>query len=71
MLIFANLSMPWLLISITVNFNEKKKFLYFKQKFSTSILETPSGSLPYLEIDGTITTQSLVIFRHLARCFGM
>uniref|UniRef100_K1R7Z0 Glutathione S-transferase 1 n=1 Tax=Magallana gigas TaxID=29159 RepID=K1R7Z0_MAGGI len=33
--------------------------------------KTPSGSLPYLEIDGTIMTQSLVIFRHLARCFGL
>nr|XP_022343675.1 glutathione S-transferase 1-like [Crassostrea virginica] len=33
--------------------------------------KTPSGSLPYLEIDGTILTQSLVIFRHLARCFGL
>ncbi|XP_062582686.1 glutathione S-transferase-like [Saccostrea cucullata] len=33
--------------------------------------KTPAGSLPYLEIDGTVLTQSLVIFRHLSRMFGL
>lgn len=33
--------------------------------------KTPSGSMPLLEVDGQILTQSMVIFRHLARCFGL
>ncbi|XP_061162215.1 glutathione S-transferase-like [Saccostrea echinata] len=33
--------------------------------------KTPAGSLPYLEIDGTVLTQSLIIFRHLSRMFGL
>nr|XP_022338767.1 glutathione S-transferase-like [Crassostrea virginica] len=31
----------------------------------------PGGTLPYLEVDGAGFTQSLVIFRHLARLFGL
>nr|XP_022338768.1 glutathione S-transferase-like [Crassostrea virginica] len=33
--------------------------------------KTPSGSMPLLEVDGQTLTQSLVIFRHLARIFGL
>ncbi|XP_048739371.2 glutathione S-transferase-like [Ostrea edulis] len=33
--------------------------------------KTPGGSLPILEVDGQPVSQSLVIFRHLARTFGL
>ncbi|XP_061162401.1 glutathione S-transferase 1-like [Saccostrea echinata] len=33
--------------------------------------KTPGGSLPVLEIDGQPITQSLVIFRHIARTLGL
>ncbi|XP_061162764.1 glutathione S-transferase 1-like [Saccostrea echinata] len=33
--------------------------------------KTPIGSLPVLEVDGESIAQSLVIFRHLSRCFGL
>ncbi|XP_061162763.1 glutathione S-transferase 1-like [Saccostrea echinata] len=33
--------------------------------------QTPAGSLPILEKDGQTITQSLVIYRHLARSFGL
>lgn len=31
----------------------------------------PGGTLPYLEVDGVGITQSMVIYRHLARLFGL
>lgn len=33
-------------------------------------VEIPGGTLPYLEVEGVGITQSMVIYRHLARLFG-